>query len=275
MDTSIRSEQLQAGRRALQATGKSPRQVGQERARTALTWIYRWGWSSPATIELLTGGNRGGLAAKLVRRGLLSRTKTESGGGHRDVPAYILTLTEAGVQEVERWLTDEAELLPYDTDPYRVNQSLLRHDTMAQTATARALQNRSIQAFLTERQMAARSRPGIKQPDVVWLQRGDEEDDQWLRFAVEVELSAKWSRDLDQFVHACVTSLTGDQPRFHQIILITDSPAIKARYENAFRPGSQYDLWERDPRRHWHVVDTTTVPDTTEGRFLCRLVNRS
>jgi DNA-binding PadR family transcriptional regulator len=272
MDTSNRNVQLQEGRKALQLAGKSPRQVGQERAKLALRWIYDWGWSTPTAVELLAGGNRSGLATRLVQRGLVNRTRTESGGGHRDVPAYLLTLTEGGVQEVERWLESESSLLPYDIDPYKINQAVLRHDTIAQMATIRALKNDTIQGYMTERQLAQRSESRIKQPDVVWIQKIE---DTRLKLAIEVELSAKWARDLDQFVHSCVLALSGDSPRFDQIILITDSPAILTRYKSAFQSGNEYNLWERDQRRHWIATDSAHVPENAANRFLCKLVNRS
>lgn len=273
MEASTQHERLQAGRRALQDSGKTPRQVGQERTKLALRWIYDWGWSSPQVLEILANSNRNSVAARLARRGLINRTRTESGGGHRDVPAYILTLTKEGVEEVERWLTNPAHLLPYEVDPYRVNQSILRHDTIAQMATAKALRGDAIHSYRTERQLAQQSQAGVKQPDVLWLQHLDDKNRHLM--AIEVELSAKWGRDLDQFIHGCVTSLTGDSARFHKIMLISDSPAIITRYKSAMKGGSEYDLWEKDARRYWVVADTTEVPHNIEGRFLCKLVERS
>jgi len=263
--------QLQAGRKALQVAGISPRKRGKEREKQALRWIYNWGWSTPSTVELLVGGNRAGLAARLARNGLINKTRTESGGGHREVPAYILTLTELGIQEVERFIDDPDQLLPCDLDPYKVNQALLRHNNIAQIATAKALRNETITGYITERQMATKSEKGTKQPDVLWHQ---ELGNQNIRLAIEVELSAKWSRDLDQFIQRCVTALLGASPRFDQIILITDSPAIERRYKEAFRHGAEYGLWERDAQRRWSMVDTEKVPLAAAERFMCKLVNR-
>ena len=192
--------------------GQSPRERGDEKMRLALDWIYRWGYSSPKVIELIGGAARSGLSARLVKRGLLRSTRTESGGGLKGVPDVILTLTELGQQEIERVSN---KLLQYDQDPYRVNQLKLRHDTLAQTATAKALTNGSIQDFRTERELAQRSQQGVKQPDVLWAM-----DD--LRVAVEIELTAKWDRLLDQFVDSCINALTSSnekEPRFHQILL--------------------------------------------------------
>lgn len=107
-------------------------QIAQRKMIEALSWVYRWGWSSPTTIDLLSGAKRRGLAAKLVGQGLLKRTKTELGisPGH---PGFICTLTEAGRQEVERHRDD---LLQYCTDPYKVRRDIIRHDHMVQVRTA-------------------------------------------------------------------------------------------------------------------------------------------
>lgn len=269
MTTNERIEKMQAARRE-RLGDRSPRQVGAEKARAALLWVYRWGWASPTTVGLVGDDNQAGLAARLVKRGFMTKTRTESGGGQRDVPAYMLTLTDLGLHEVERSFADPDDLLPYDVDPYRINQALLRHDHMAQTATAKALANGAISGYQTERELRQRSQDGVKQPDVVWHQGSE-------RIAVEVELSAKWERDLDQFVRSCIWAMAkgknGEPPRFQRIALVSDAPAIVARYKRAFAPGAAYGVWKRDEKsRHWKQEGTATVPEWVAGRMLWKLV---
>lgn len=269
METSERIEKLQAARRE-RLGDRSPRQVGAEKAMAALLWVYRWGWASPTTIGLVGDDNQAGLAARLVRRGFLTKTRTESGGGQRDVPAYMLTLTELGLHEVERSFSDPDELMPYPIDPYRINQALLRHDHMAQTATAKALASGAITGYKTERELRQRSQDAWKQPDVVWLQGAE-------RIAVEVELSAKWERDLDQFVRSCIYAMAkgqnGEPPRFQRVALVSDAPAIVTRYKRAFAPGASYGIWKRDEKsRHWKQENTAKVPDWVAGKMLWKLV---
>ncbi|TAA73706.1 MAG: hypothetical protein CDV28_1682 [Candidatus Electronema aureum] len=270
MDTSTQIKKMQAAR-ALRLGDKSPRQVGAEKANLVLLWIYRWGWASPTTVGLVGSDNQNGLAARLVRRGFLNKIRTESGGGQRDVPAYILTLTELGRHEVERLITDPDDLLPYDVDPYRINQTLLRHDHMAQTATAKALASGTISGYQTERELRQKSQKSMKQPDVVWQQGSDH------LTAVEIELSAKWERDLDQFVRSCIYAMTegrnGEPPRFQHIAVVSDAPAIVTRYKRAFSPGASYGIWKRDEKsRHWKQERTAEVPDWVEERMLWKLV---
>lgn len=271
MVANSRLEKMQAARRE-KLGDRSPRQVGAEKAMAALRWIYRWGWSSPTTISLVGDDNQAGLAARLARRGFLTKTRTESGGGQRDVPTFMLTLTELGLHEVERSFTDSEDLQPYDIDPYRINQALLRHDHMAQTATAKALAKGSITSYQTERELRQRSQDGVKQPDIVWI-KGDD------RWAVEVELSAKWERDLDQFVRACIYAMAvgenNEPPRFNRIILVSDAPAIVNRYKRAFAPGASFGIWKRDEKsRHWKREDTQSVPDWVAKRMVWKIVER-
>lgn len=262
MTNSDRIEKLQAGRQAALAGGKSPRQVGAEKAAKALRWVYRWGWSTPTVLDQVGQSNRTGLTARLVKQGLLLRTRSESGGYARDVPAYLVTLTETGLLAVERDLEDPAHLMPYARDAYRVNQALLRHDLIAQAATAKALAKGDIAGFITERELRRKNTAGEKLPDVIWRHADGS------KTAVEVELSAKWSRDLDGFVQACIQGMTGDKPMFDRVAIVSDSPAILKRYKSAFRPKSTLGIWERDKSRKWHRTSETKVPEWIEGRML-------
>ncbi|WP_321812826.1 hypothetical protein [Burkholderia sp. BCC1985] len=269
-DTTARNR-LDAARvaRATVLADKSPRARGEEKTRIALDWIYRWGWAAPTTLDLLVGTVSRGLGSRLVKRRLLVRTRTEAGGGVKGVPAWLLTLSQVGLEEIER-VRDT--LLPYELDPYRVRQDHLRHGQLAQLATARnLLKGNLLEGYLTEKELAARSAAGIKQPDVVWvLQSG-------ARIAVEVELSAKWGRDLDHFVHACIQSLApptdGGRPRFDMVTISTDSPAIVRRYEAALRPGVNYSRWTKDAQRRWVVTGTRQVPAWIDGRVVCQLLS--
>jgi hypothetical protein len=247
-------ERMKKARDAARMNGKSPTARGKEKMNTALYWVYRWGSASPTMIDLVGGAQGRGLAARLVRQGLLTRTRTESGGGLANIPAAILTLTELGLQEAER---RSDELLAYELDPYKVRQVQLRHDYLAQWYTLLALQGGKITDFLTERQLAHRSAANLKQPDVVWLNEGR-------RTAIEIELSAKWGRELDQFVYASILSLLNkqDKPRmFDSLGIFSDSPAILRRYQAAFAPGATFRTWGKDEQRRWVVDEELCVPD--------------
>ena len=259
---------LAKAREAMTAQGISPRARGAEKARAALDWIYRWGWASTTSLECLTGGKRTNLTTRLIKNKLVQATKTESGGGVKGIPIFMFTLTSVGIDEVERMRED---LLNYQIDPYRIDQSKLRHDQIAQTATINSLKNGTIESFKTPLELSAKSEKGVKQPDVLWIQPSG------IRIGIEVELSAKWERKLDQFVLSCLESIqekpTGPMPNDVDVIaLVSDSRAILKRYTKAFTPGESLGIWEKDSRSIWRQQKTIEVPQWSEGKLLCKFV---
>lgn len=270
MNDMTEQDKMLVARAALQTAlaGKSPRQRGIEKVHAALNWIYRWGWSSPSTIDLVGGAAAHGLAARMVKRGLLIKTRTEAGGGLKGVPAWILTLSQSGLEEIERV---RETLLPYELNPYKIRQDQLRHYQLAQNATAKKLKSGAISKFSTEKELSERSQQGIKQPDILWyLPDGS-------RMAIEVELSAKWARELDEFVLACLLALSfqkpDQKPRFDLIAIVSDSKAIIKRYQNAFAPGATFDSWEKDSQRRWQRKEQKTVPDWSTTRIKWLLID--
>jgi hypothetical protein len=258
--------------RALQLAGRSPHEVGLEKEREVLTWTYAWDWTSPTIAALVGRDNQNGLASRLVRQGLLKKTRTESGGGQAGVPAYMLTLTSGGVSKVERHIEKEEQLLRYNTDPYKINQALLRHDILSQATTVKALREGSITQYWTPAQYRTKAEFGVKEPDVIWETKEGE------TIAVEIELSAKWGRDIDQFIGSCVRGLSQidyEKPRFSRIAIVTDSKAIYDRYKRAFEPGAHYGYWEYfDISKRWKQTDSRQVPRWIKERMLWKLLRQ-
>lgn len=258
-----RAARLAAGRAKLAASGKTPRQRGKEKVRLALDWIYRWGYSSPTVIDILSGTARCGFPMKLVKHGLCTRTRTKSGGVLEGVPNFYLTLTDLGINEAERF---RDTLLNYVRDPYRVNQDQMRHDLIAQTATANLLMEGRITDFLADKELSDKKESERKVPDTVWIHGS-------VRTAVEVELSAKWSRRLDEFVTRSVKSLlpgpNGEPARFDMISIVSDSDAILNRYQAAFSKDAILNYWERDEHDHWRINKEAAepMPKMIEGKI--------
>lgn len=245
-----RHAQLAAARAALAASGKSPRELALEARQNVLQWIYRWGFTSTAILSDLLDKSAGVTVKRLVDQGWLRSTKTRSG-----TPTAFITLSEQGHEEAIRHADT---LLPYpELDPYRVNQQLLRHNLMAQKMTCNALNNGDISWFKTEKELSCDGdQPNIKRPDIVW-HYGDQ------KTAVEIELSPKWQRDLDQFILGIILALqdSESQPsRFDYFVIFSDSPAILSRYQAAMTAGSPLNIWKKDTRGHWSVDKTGTVP---------------
>lgn len=253
------AQRLAQARQRLAAAGQSPRRVGKDRALAALDWVYRWGWSTPAVIDALTGAKRRGLCAKLVQAGLLVETKTAAGRILHDLPQKIVTLSDAGLAEVERRRVDD--LMDYSTNPYKVNQAMLRHDLLVQKATQRSLQSGGIKGFLTPRELARKSTADSKQADALWIMPDSR------RAGVEVELTAKWDRRLDEFVWRIWQSMTEQNRAMDLCIISSDSPAIIARYKKAFAAGQTVHTWRKDQQSKWHIDRAYTVPDWLPDRM--------
>jgi len=161
-----------------------------------------------------------------------------------------------GLQEAERFAP---ELYRYpESDPYKVNQKLLRHNLLAQKITVEAIRTGLVSSFETERMFAQDGdKSGVKRPDVVLVTTNN------LRIGIEVELSAKWSRDLDDFVLGILRALDTSTHKSHysRFTVASDSPAIIDRYKKAMVPGARLNIWVKNQRNHWVVDKTISVPD--------------
>jgi hypothetical protein len=236
--------------------GKSPRQRGEEKRDQALEWLYKWGWSSSSILDSLAGIKGKGLSSRLIRNNLIKQTKTKSGGGVKGIPVYMLTLTKTGLELIER---ERDILLPYNTDPYLINQHLLRHDHIAQEITNIVLLSKSIASFQTEKEFSAFSEKNIKQPDIIWIQPNGK------KIAIEIELSKKWGRDLYHFIHSCLLLI--DSKSCTEICVVSDSNAIIEGYKKAFAPGAEYDIYEKISGK-WKITGTTEVPEWIKGKII-------
>jgi len=246
--------------------GVSPRARGEEKTRLAIDWIYRWGWSSPSTLDLATGGKRTGLAARLTRQKLIKSSRTEAGGGIKGIPIHLLTLTSIGLDEAERLRED---LIQYELDAFKIDQTKLRHDEISQRATADALKKGTIINFKTPKELAAKSEKGVKQPDVLWINGAGQ------RIGIEVELSAKWDRKLDEFVFSCLQSMSDKANavnKVNTVALVSDSKAILKRYKEAFTPGSKFGIWEKNERGFWTQTKAAEVPTWAEGKIIWQFI---
>lgn len=248
------SAALQEGRKAALEGGLTPHRIGKEKAALALHWIYRWGWSSPSMLDAVAGTERGALAAKLVRKGLLVKERTPSGGSLADVPAYVLMLSEIGQSEVLREIDDDREIYPYAP---RYLPALLRHDYIAQRLTQKALQEQRIRRYKPDRLLRLDADgTSAKIPDVEW--RGMQ------RIFVEVELSAKFVRELDEFIRKTLDQLH-ETPESITLI-VSDSRGLMSRYAKHFAPGAKVGTWSRTNSGHWARTSEWQVPEWAAGR---------
>jgi hypothetical protein len=129
-----------------------------------------------------------------------------------------------------------------------------------------------ITSFETERMIdQAGDKLGIKRPDVVWLGTTG------LRMGVEIELSAKWMRDLDDFVASIARALQSSNElsaTYHRFAIISDSKAIIERYRAAVAPNQPLPIWEKNQRGHWVVDHTSSVPTWLISKIDFQLVGK-
>lgn len=244
-----KEDKLAAARQKLKETGKSPVEIGNQSRIDVLLWIYYWGFSTASLILALLGRTAGGYAQRLEKQGWLRSTKTASGN-----PKEIFTLTTAGLELAEKHAHTQ---VPYqELDSYRVNQDLIRHNSLAQRETISALNDGFIVSYRTEKILALLGNSkGVKQVDICWELRD-------YLCGVEVELSGKWGRILDNFVHSTIQALRNQNVHgYDSIIIMSDSPAILARYQAAFQPGTMLNIWIKDKRNHWVVDHQIEIPD--------------
>lgn len=245
-----------------QESGLSSIARGRQKEQIVLMWIYRWGWASAGMIDKLAGSPNNGYAKKLERHKLIQGVRTESGGGRKGVPNFIFTLTEFGQQEVER---NVEVLLNCELDPYRINQANLRHDELTQQATCKALnETQIITEFSTPKERTSLYKKGIKDFDVIWTKIDGE------KLGIEVELTGKWSRKLDQFISSLHTALI--EKVVTEVMIVTDSRAIHTRYSSAFKAGSTYFLWSKDSQSRWKTTESKQVSEEFSERVKCVLL---
>jgi hypothetical protein len=251
--------------------GKSPRTAGVERAKMALLWVYRWGWTTTALLEIGVGSSaNSGLAARLVKRGLLVKTETASAGVDGS-PSHYLTLSRLGLEHA----TELSDLeIPYRLNPARINQATMNHNEIVQRLTAiRArywIGGESAEAFLTEKELRIGRDEKAKIPDAMWRvmyenpQNPTYADDlrPSKKVAVELELSPKWRQELDTFVYQSLMQLKTNT--CEGIEIFSRSKALLARYQLAFKPGTMLQTWTR-AKGFWEKGSQTRIPERENG----------
>lgn len=235
--------------------GCSPGEQAEKKKRAALKWIYRFGYASPSIIESVVGTTRSGYAITLEKGGFIKRFRTECGGGIPGIPKYICLLTELGVEFAARHIN---MILPYDGDPAKINQQLLRHNELVQSLTLERYVAQDIVGFWTERELKEWSKHNEKEPDALWVYQND------ARVSIEVELSPKTGRRLDEFVRSVWLSVLpnmGGEQRFSSARIYTDSNAIARNYADVFSNPHFPAPYAKDRRGYWQQVE-----DTDQGR---------
>lgn len=242
--------------------GQTPMQRAQQNKLTAVDWVFRWGATSSQVLRLCLNKESASWASIAVKRGLLRSTRTASG-----MPIVFYTLTELGLELAHHHAT---RLIAYpELDPFRVNQANLRHDLMVQRLSIIAVRDGLVDKVVSERELNAGDHRGQKRPDAIW-QLNDGR-----KIGIELELSAKWGRKLDDFISAIATAVdpVHAPDNLDAFSIITDSEAISDRYRDAMRPGQPMRRWTKNARNHWVIEDETVVPEWMQHRIDFRVIS--
>lgn len=189
----------------------------------------------------------------------------------RGYPTYY-TLSERGLAEA---IHRSARLHEYkEIDPYRVSLPKLHHDLVAQQETLAAIRRGSFEDFITPRMYRFKKEDTpLKVPDAILIERHESEfkeivDDMT---GVEIELTPKWNHDFDLFVTNIIDDI--QYGRFCLFLIITDSKAIRERYEAAFKPGNKVKRWEKTSGgKFTHAGETLEIPKWVTKRVYFREV---
>lgn len=242
----------------------NPAAQGQANKAMALMWVYVWIYSTPAILQLLLRHQGMSWSTSSVAAGWLRKT-----GITARERIKVLTLSEMGLAWVQ---ARSSLLLKYaELDPHRMSPFTIHHGLLAQRLTVHEARAGRISSYQTERMLAARSEPGVKQPDVVWTTKAGE------RVGVEVELTAKWDRRFDEFVLKTIKALTpeddDERGKVDRVLITTTSPAILKRYRLAFGSGQPYRTWRESVTGKSGAASIEHVPSWVQDKVHFRLVD--
>jgi hypothetical protein len=239
----------------------SPRQRGMEKQQIALNWVLEWGVTTDHILCQVVDQLARGYAQTLTKRGLLVRTPTESAGYVRGVPKYFYTLSKTGLAEAERHVL--APMQYPEINVRKISQRLLHHNFVAQQITCDVSDRLVGKKFFSDRRLATRMAGKLKRPDAVLFFKD-------AKLAIEVELTGKFERDLDQFIFGIDQTLNEEDEsiRVDFFYIFSNSRALLERYKKAMEPGRPLPLWEKDQFGKWVSRRHMNVPE-----YLCKKVS--
>ncbi|MFN3958241.1 MAG: hypothetical protein ACK4Q6_12130 [Tepidimonas ignava] len=216
---------------------RSPREVGAERAKAALAWLRRWGWSSPAVLDALTRSTRRGLAARLERAKMAEAIEIDFYSiAIAPLPKKLVKLTEMGQQVAETFCSNVKTI--YE-DIARPKPQQLLHDIKVQEIAAKYVA-KGAELVYSAPELNKFVKSG-KIPDAVIEIDGK-------RTAIELELSKKRDDEFYFGIEALCESLKNK--RFDSYVIYCSSTSIADRYKKTLIPDMIIDRYVRAENRH-------------------------
>jgi hypothetical protein len=241
-----RQQRTAASERAaalVRETGISSAQRGALKVARACVHLYRWGWASPSTVDLVAQDSRGGYAQRLRRQGLVKISEPIHGApGTRYVPRFAVYLTGAGRERALRELDPSQVRDESDASASRVRVpavSRLEHEQRVQLIVLDYIARGTYVDFLSPLELAHQSQPGWKQPDAILIGGGGMDGGMFT--ACELELTAKSEHRSEDFIYRLIVGM--EKARWAECIVICGSSAIRSRYESLVKPGAIVQRW--------------------------------
>lgn len=149
----------------------------------------------------------------------------------------------------------------YDVDPASISHRLIQHNLAVQQAIMAipGMRDYIVESMIDEKDVVDRKRPDA----LVELEACPGQ-----YAALEIELTEKRGRDLDQAIWRNVQAL--EQGKYLCIIYVTNQPCIAKNYREAM--DYCIDQWRKDGNGKWlRTGQTFVVPDHIKSliRFLC------
>jgi len=218
---------------------------GSEKRRTVLDWVYRWGYASASTIVEASGAADRGYPQRLVKQGLIRPVPTTRCPTTKKI--FVLTVDGLDIARSSSILWLEYPEL----DSRRINQANVTHNLTTQEQILRQLPNFS--GWKSDREFGQNIEDN-KRPDGALI------DGTGRAYGLEIELSGKWSRRLDQMSIRIIAGIAKQRFAGFQVLCATE--AMAQRYKVVFAPGFQIPRWEPGAsgsgkfftRGHWEPI---------------------
>lgn len=218
-------------------------------------WVNEWGWTTSEVIQRLCLTRTPGQANRLVQAGLLRAQRLDNTKGY--------LLTERGQQLALAHSSRQLKTLE------QINPSTARHDAIAQQIIVEKMLSGEFSRFLSSRTilfLIGESCYSRKIPDAVIRDKENR------LYAVEVELSGKWDRRLDEFVSRSIDMLQNGltlhlNAKFSEIHIYAESDALIERYKKAFEPNAPFFDWSKNGNGEYRRGTINFVPDWVASKI--------
>lgn len=231
---------------------KSPREVGADRAREALIWLRRWGWSSPSVLDIVTSATRRGLVARLERAKMVETIELDFYSiAIAPLPKKLVKLSDQGLELAESLF--ESNVIYSDIARPKPNDLL--HDIKVQELAAKNI-SEGAKLVNSDPELRRKIKSG-KIIDFIIEKDGK-------KIGIELELSKKRE---DEFCHGIESVCEAiKNKKIDGVIVYCATESIAKRYSQAFIPGNIMDKYVRAENRHYKKTSSSfTVPNVIYG----------